>query len=397
MGNYFVTCFSGAKNMGDEFILKCLVEKIKQYDNSAQIVASSLNPHETEKLIGNDISAIEWHGIGITKKTFKNMLGLYREIKSTDYVIVGGGGLLQDVHSVATIPRYLLPVIFAKAFNKKVIYFSMGAGPIENKHLVHLTKKISNKFVDHITVRDEKSKKYLNEIGVETQIEVTSDPVFLIEEFIKPKKLVEKNRNQKSIGISFRQFKTNDKIENELEILIEQLLLKKEYSVTLFPLDLSEDKALCDRLKSKYKIIVIDNYSTIEEVVVEISKMDYMISMRLHGVITSASYGIPSIAVSYDEKVKNIQTKIGMKDYIIDINQFTASICLEKFSNLESSFLLTDKKFLENVEKEKKIMNSSLKDSLEFADANPKKGSKIISIYYFVKLFMPQILKKLFK
>lgn len=394
MSKYFISCFSGAKNMGDEFILKCLVKNIQDYDKDSKILVSSLNPEYTESTIENNIIATEWHGIGITKKALKNMSSLKKAIKNVDYVVIGGGGLLQDVHSVETIPRYLISAVFAKLFNKKVIYYSMGIGPISNKLLIRLVRDISNKFVDHITVRDESSKKYLKNIGVTTKIEVTADPVFSISNYIPSSK---KENKKVKVGISFRQFKTNKRTEHEIEKLIGELD-KQNKQIILFPLDYDEDKFLCNRLRSKFNNInVIDNYNTIEDLVSPLSQLDFMISMRLHGIITCASYGIPSIAISYDPKVTNIQSKIGMSDYLINVEDFNSSVCLEKFQKIESTLDKIKPTLIKQVSIENTKIESGFKNSIEYAEKHNKKVSTTSCLIYFLKLFTPQILKKVNK
>ncbi|WP_213422578.1 polysaccharide pyruvyl transferase family protein [Bhargavaea massiliensis] len=397
MAKYFISCFSGAKNMGDEFILKCLVRKIKDYDKNAAITVTSLDPEYTVSAIGDNIEATEWRGIGLTKAALKNMNLLKAAIKNTDYVVIGGGGLLQDVHSVATIPRYLISAVFAKIYNKKVIYYSMGVGPIKNKVLISLVRDISNKFVDYISVRDEASQNYLKNIGVTTKIDVTSDPVFSISEYVPSNRDHCHRAESTKIGICFRQFKTTKETENQIEKLISELE-KRNKQIYLFPLDYEEDKYLCNRLKSKFNnITIVDNYKTIEDLVSQMNKLDIMISMRLHGIITCASYGIPSIAVSYDPKVTNIQSKIGMEDFLIDINSFSSKVCLEKLNALEVSNEKEYIKFTNHVDIEKSEISSSVRNSVEYVDKNKKQVGRILCLSYFVRLFIPQVFNKLNK
>ena len=69
----------------------------------------------------------------------------------------------------------------AKLFNKPVMVYANGIGPINRKINRFLTRKILNQ-VDLITLRDKDSRIFLKELDVENDnIYVTADPVFTLE------------------------------------------------------------------------------------------------------------------------------------------------------------------------------------------------------------------------
>lgn len=386
MSNYFVSCYSGARNMGDEFILECLVNHIRKQDPQATIEVASINPDITEQLVSG-VEAIEWAGFVPSKRTFKLFFELAKAIKKADIVIIGGGGLLQDVHTVATIPRYLITAALAKYYSKKVMYYSLGVGPIKSPILKKLVKDVSNQFVDTISVRDETSKNLLEALGVTTKVEVISDPVFLISDLVPMEKW--KRTSIDRVGIAFRQFKTDERVEEELSRLIEGL---PDKSIFLYPFDYKEDIKLMTRLKEKHpQISLVSDYQSNEDLLNSLSELDLMVSMRLHGVITCASYGIPSVAVSYDPKVDAFQKLMGMEDYLLDISVFNAKDCLSKIEEIEKNIVSIQKNLKQVVSEEKQKL-----DSVQFQFDSNKKVSKIKSIIMMLRMIYPQIRAKLF-
>lgn len=396
MAKYFISCFSGAKNMGDEFILKCLILKIFEYDKNAEIVVTSKDPTYTQEVIKEDVSIIEWHGIGKSKKSLKEFKEYSECVKESEYVIIGGGGLIQDVHTAGAIPKYLIAAILGKMYDKKVVYYSLGIGPIKRKSFEKIVGDISNNCVDIISVRDEESLIELKKLGVKTSSTITTDPVFEISDFYENKNKIKFDK-VKHVGICFRQFKVTEAIEKELYHLIEELKQQK-IEVTLFPFDFDEDIDLCNRIKEQFDFVKIEKNNTdINRLMKSIQKVDVMVSMRLHGVIASASYGIPSIAISYDPKVTNIQSKIGMQKYLMDIEQFETTKTLTLLKDINDNYEIVTDNLKEAITREKEQISTSLKKSLIFSDSNRKSLSKLKCIYYFARLIGPQFMEKLNK
>ena len=107
----------------------------------------------------------------------KNAYKIIREIKNCDLLISGGGSLLQDVTSCRSIIYYLSIMLIGILFNKKVMVYSQGIGPINKSLNKWITRFVLNK-VDYITLRDYKSERVLKEINIKNKnIIVTSDPV----------------------------------------------------------------------------------------------------------------------------------------------------------------------------------------------------------------------------
>ena len=104
-----ISGYYGYKNFGDEIILSVLVEHLKNLN--CEITVLSGDTEYTKE--HNNINAID-------RFKFKDVL---REIKSCDFLISGGGSLLQDATSLKSLIYYLSIIVLGLIFKKKVFFF----------------------------------------------------------------------------------------------------------------------------------------------------------------------------------------------------------------------------------------------------------------------------------
>ena len=69
---------------------------------------------------------------------------------------------------------------------------------------------------------------------------------------------------------------------------------------------------LCKHFEAQLKLVnpqiktVLLNNLTIDETIQSFSNLDFLIGMRYHACLLALKYGIPTLALSYDEKVEKI-------------------------------------------------------------------------------------------
>lgn len=112
--NICISGYYGFDNFGDEIILKILVENIK--DNNITVFSS--NPNKTKQ----ELNVNSVHSFNIKE--------IIKSIAKCDYLISGGGSLLQDVTSKKSLIYYLCIIALAQLFRKKTIIFAQGLGRI---------------------------------------------------------------------------------------------------------------------------------------------------------------------------------------------------------------------------------------------------------------------------
>ena len=176
MTKYVVSGYIGFDNFGDEAIAKILVSYLKSTD-AEKITYISSNPQKTSQTL---------------EVTSVRMLDFVKPILESDVLISGGGSLLQDITSLKSLIYYLVVILTALLFGKKVVIFAQGFTPFRTKLGKFFTKLIL-KYCDKISVRDFQSQEYLWTMGISSKL--VSDPVFALEI---------PHQEKKEIGIQLR-------------------------------------------------------------------------------------------------------------------------------------------------------------------------------------------------
>lgn len=313
MSKILVSGYFGFRNMGDEAILKGLIEGIRREEAEAEIVVLSSDPEFTEsKYPVRAIERMDFYKID-------------REMRNMDLFISGGGSLLQDVTSSRSLHYYLALLTLAKKrHKKKTMIYSQGIGPVNGSINRSFVAKVLNQ-VDVINVRDAVSEKTLKDMGVSKPIYVTADTVFSISppELTKGGEVLRSldfSLERVNIGISLRPWKNFDeKIRNEMIRLLALLSETKKYNILLLPFHFNEDMKLISEIyqqlgenKDCVKIPVDELY--VDEYLSLMGTMDIVVAMRLHGLIFSVLMGAVPIGISYDPKIDSFLKEIQSED-----------------------------------------------------------------------------------
>ena len=105
-----ISGYYGFDNFGDEAILAVLIKNLKNI--GIDVTVFSTNPQKT---ISN--YAVK----SVYTFSFKS---IFSELKNTDFLISGGGSLLQDATSLKSLIYYLFVIKMAQIFRKKIIIFA---------------------------------------------------------------------------------------------------------------------------------------------------------------------------------------------------------------------------------------------------------------------------------
>ena len=184
MAKIAISGYYGFKNFGDEAILSVLVNHLKSLQNSDITVFSS-DVEYTEKTYG--VKAVK-------RFCLKDVL---KTIKDCDVLVSGGGSLLQDVTSLKSLIYYAFIIAMGLFFNKKVVIFAQGIGPLNSNVAQNIVKNLL-KYCSYVTVRDENSLKLLEKLGIKS--ELVCDPIYSLDIKSEPQNGV--------VGVQLRDFKT---------------------------------------------------------------------------------------------------------------------------------------------------------------------------------------------
>ena len=226
-------------------------------------------------------------------------------------LISGGGSLLQDITSLKSLIYYLTVITTALVFNKKVIIFAQGFTPFRTKFGKFFTKFVL-KNCHKVYVRDVKSQEILNDLEINSTL--VADPVFSMN--------IPAPKTHSGVGIQLRSFHTLN--EKFLEILADEISQKfTKEKIKLFSLQDSLDLPVLENFALKLKKRGVESEIfknlTVEKATEELSKLEYLISMRFHSSLVAAKAGVKILGINYDIKVLNLAQHIGFP--IIGLNE----------------------------------------------------------------------------
>lgn len=285
--------YFGFKNFGDEAILSVLVDRLQKAKYSLTIISS--DPQYTKSQYQHIRSVYTFD--------INNIIGF---IAKSDVLISGGGSLLQDVTSIKSLLYYLFIISIGLFFNKKVIIFAQGIGPINNPFGKFLAKNIL-KHCSYISVRDKNSYELLKNWGINSDL--LCDPIFSIK--IPP------NIKNESVAVQLRDFKT---MTNDF---IERLALKIHQTFPNIPIEIYSfqdtiDLDICKKFEKNIKMLNPDIKTTLysgltnKEIIEKLSCAKYLIAMRFHAIIIGLLAKCKTLAINYDIKVTKISDEFNL-------------------------------------------------------------------------------------
>ena len=322
-----ISGYYGFNNFGDETILKVLIENLKKFKNTPQITVFSSNPNKTSKI----------HNV--TSVGSFNISSVIKELYNCDCLISGGGSLLQDVTSSKSLIYYIGIIALAQIFQKEVIIFAQGIGPINNKILKKITKFMLKK-AKYITVRDTNSLNLLKQWGINAIL--CNDPVWNI--------TINSKKQNNKIGIQLRSFPTiTEEFLIKLAFCINKFYQDKE--INILSLQNKLDLEICKKLQKHINAInhnidvkVIENISN-ENIIENISQMESLIAMRYHACLIGIKSGAKVLPINYDIKVETLSKDFNLK--YINIQSFDEM--LEIFENFKNSTQAYNKEQIESL------------------------------------------------
>lgn len=360
MAKIMISGYYGFDNTGDEAILKSMVGAFKEKVPQIEIVVLSHSPLQTSQTY--QIKTINR----------LHLIGIMRCLRDTNLFISGGGGLLQDSTGKGwSILYYLGLILVAKIVKVPVMIYAQGIGPVNKLINKKLIKWILNK-VDLITVRDNPSKKLLNNLGVsEPPIHVNSDPVFLlkkkninpiIDEYPYVQEMINSD-DRPLIGVSVREYKSNGSDSKRIFAQVADYLIENYQAKIIFlPFQFDEDVHISEEILSlmKNQAEVLKIKLEPEELLSVLSRLSLLVGVRLHSIIFSSMVNIPFIAFNYDPKVRYFVEDLGLSELLLEIDE---DISLKNFQE-KIEYVI------ENNDKIKDILLEKVNNSEEKALAN---------------------------
>ena len=322
----------GRGNAGDDAILEAILQEMRSIDPDMPITVLTKDPKATR--LTYRVQTAGRMDVGTWKKAMRHA-GLY---------INGGGSLIQDVTSRRSLWFYLHNIQAAHKAGCKVQMYGCGIGPVLREQHRKLAASVLNASVDVITLREPDSLKELQSMGVtKPEILLTADPALtlpaasedeidsvLLRAGIPP--------HGKYLCFALRNWKG---FEDKAPLFAQAAKYAYEtYGLT--PVFAAVEKHLdpvAGRLAAAGLDIphyFLDDAGSAGTIIGALSRMQAVVSMRLHALIFAAGQGIPLAGVVYDPKVSAFLRYIGQENFL-DLDALTADALKAMIDRMVSS------------------------------------------------------------
>jgi polysaccharide pyruvyl transferase CsaB len=283
--------YYGMGNGGDEALLATLLQMLPQ---DVTPIVLSKTP---------EVTAARYQVEAVDRWNLGAVLGAMRR---SDTFIWGGGSLVQDVSSKISPLYYLGLMQLAQWLGLKTIAWAQGIGPLHGRFNRRLTRGVLKRCAV-VTVRDRGSADLLT--GWNIPHILAPDPVWAMETDVAVRAV----QPEMTVAVNLRQHRslTPERLAILTQALVE-FQANSRSRMLLVPFQMSLDLDLAEELQRQLPGSAVVRLEDPEELRRLFDRVDVAIVMRLHGLIMAAAAGCRCFALSYDPKVTQVATNLGL-------------------------------------------------------------------------------------
>ena len=308
----------GRGNAGDDAILEAILQEMRSIDPDMPVTVLSKDPKSTR---------LTYRVRAVHRSNLPAWLSAMHRSK---LYINGGGSLIQDVTSRRSLWFYLHNISAAKRAGCKVQMYGCGIGPVTRESHRRLAARVLNRYVDVITLREPDSLAELRAMGVtKPEILLTADPALILRkapedetDSVLLRAGIPPHGNY--ICFALRRWKGFEEKAPLFGAAAEYAY--RTYGLT--PVFAAVEKHLdpgAGQLAARGLSVphyFLDDAGGAGTIIGALSRMQMVVSMRLHALIFSAGQGIPLAGVVYDPKVSAFLRYIG-QELFVDLSELT--------------------------------------------------------------------------
>lgn len=327
----------------------CSMETLNKFIPDAEFTIISVHPDIDHKIYDDYNFNLRIVNCGTSK--LKTIFTLLREYLKTDVIIGVYGDGFSDDRGVSSCVEFSFNIIASAFMGKPTVIYPSSMGPFKKRLIIPLIRFAFNR-TKSITVREEITKTYLQEIGVnKPPIYLTADSAFILRpapheriQGIFSKEGIDKDNTL--VGINVSQLVNNksknldtkcnytelmaqiaDHLVNSFGVNVvfvpHEIFPKEVGDATFETKDIGGDdrqaiKETFEKVENKNKIIAIMNEYSASELKGFIGRCDMFIGARMHSNIAAISLCIPTIGISYSHKAPGIFKIVGLEKYVCD-------------------------------------------------------------------------------
>lgn len=305
MARITVAGYYGFRNAGDEAVLSGIVSRLSEELAGAELAALSSDPPYT----------FETHGITGVRRMDPRSLA--RTIRKSDLLLLGGGGLLQDVTSRRSLWYYLGLVSLAQRYGTPAVAYGLGVGPLVHRDSRALVRHALSRLAG-VGVRDAESRDELVRSGVPAGIiRVTGDaslgmPPVSSEELQQAASHLASLAPAPRLGIALRPWGDGRWLPGLVEA-VQGLSKRMEASVIVFSMMPAVDYPLAKGFAEAIGngAVAFPPEVRPKTLAALIGGCDWVLAMRLHALVFASLAGRPALGLEYDPKVRRFAERAG--------------------------------------------------------------------------------------
>jgi polysaccharide pyruvyl transferase WcaK-like protein len=358
-------------NFGNEATLQAILYNFRRFQPDAEFACVSTGPqatvatHQIKAIPATNLFLRSWSPQTPLSKAIRKVCIVVSEpylwikglmtLRRTDMFVIPGTGLLTDAMGFRGWGPYdmLKWVLIAKAWRSKVLFVSVGAGPVHSRLGKYLVK-MALSLADFRSYRDESTRRYLQGIGFRADNDrIYPDLAFSLSEIAIARKCSKQNgRSVVGLGVMTYagKYSTSPQIavhRTYLEILVvfAKWLLDQDNDVRLLIGDLGDiptvtefRRLLREGLSEGDDASILDEpVASADELLSQIAETDVVVATRFHNVLLALLCNKPVISISFHDKCTSLMSAMGLQDYCLDINTLKAEALIEKFCDLKTN------------------------------------------------------------
>ena len=292
MTRILVLGYYGFGNFGDELILSAIQDELTSIE--CQAVFAVNKPDQYANPVCPRHTYVDRH----------SSTAMRAALRACDYVMLGGGGLIQDVTSWRSSLYYLGILLLAALHNKRILSYAQGVGPVRRFWIRRVVRSVFDRMI-LIDVRDDASRDLLLDCGVRTQdIYVSSDAGFTYLVALRGGPVAATHREPQIVACVNERFGwTPEETASFLDCLGSQSSAQLDL-VVLFPsTDLAFTRAVQNRLLTPSQLIISPQPLALLDLC---SSASLTVAGRYHMAAAAVAARSPLVALAYDPKVSQL-------------------------------------------------------------------------------------------
>ncbi|WP_298030469.1 polysaccharide pyruvyl transferase CsaB [uncultured Dysosmobacter sp.] len=303
----------GRGNAGDDAILEAILQEMRSIDPDMPVTVLSKDPRSTRLA----------YRVRAVSRT--NIPAWRRAMKRARLYINGGGSLIQDVTSRRSLWFYLHNIQTAKRCGCRVQMYGCGIGPVTRDSHRKLAARVLNACVDVITLREPDSQAELKAMGVtEPEILLTADPALTLRgapsdetDSVLLRAGIPPHGRYLCFALRhWRGFEAKAPLFGRAaRYAYETYGLTPVFAAVEKHLDPEAGRLAAQGLDG-IPHYFLDDTGAAGTIIGALSRMEAVVSMRLHALIFAAGQGIPLAGVVYDPKVSSFLRYIGQENFV---------------------------------------------------------------------------------